>query len=417
VAQRDATEHACGTSLVEAATADDPSVPQLSAEGVAVHRPSLIVYSHLRWDSVFQRPHHLMTRLASHFDVWFVEEPQRTDTAPRIAARAVAPGLTVCHPQTAIDVPGFSAAQIAAATPLLETFFAARAAPRRINWLYTPMALPLATAIPSDLTVYDCMDELAAFRFAPPEILERERELLARADLVFTGGPSLYRAKRDRHPNVRCFPSSVDVAHFAAAIAGPEAADQRPLARPRCGFFGVIDERLDTALIDALAAARPSWQIVLIGPVVKIDPADLPRRPNIHYLGARPYAELPSYLAGWDLCLLPFARNDATRFISPTKTLEYMAAEKAIVSTSIRDVAEPYGTVVEIADAADAFVAACERLLTEPAPARRRRRAAMQAIVARTSWDRTAAAMRALIDRAGAPSPVAVAGHVSAAAV
>jgi UDP-galactopyranose mutase len=193
---------------------------------------------------------------------------------------------------------------------------------------------------------------------------------------------------------VHCFPSSVDVAHFREGRAGKRVApEEAALPRPRLGFFGVIDERFDTSLIDALASEHPEWQIVLVGPVVKVDPADLPRHPNVHYLGARPYAELPSHLAGWDVSLLPFALNEATRYISPTKTLEYMAAEHPIVSTSIRDVAGPYGDVVYLGDGPKEFVKACERALAAPAAERNARRAAMREILAGTSWDRTVRGM------------------------
>jgi UDP-galactopyranose mutase len=271
----------------------------------------------------------------------------------------------------------------------------------QVAWLYTPVALPAARAINPEAVVYDCMDELALFQGAAPELVARERALLNWADLLFTGGPSLHRAKRSLHPNAHCFPSSVDAAHFRRALAGRataiEPAEQAVLPHPRLGFYGVLDERLDVDLLDALARARPNWQIILVGPVVKIDPAVLPRHPNLHYVGQRAYADLPSYLTGWDVCLLPFARNDATRFISPTKTLEYMAAERPIVSTPITDVAEPYGDVVYLGDTADAFIAACDAALTAPAAERARRTARMRTVLARTSWDVTVAEMRGLV--------------------
>jgi UDP-galactopyranose mutase len=233
-----------------------------------------------------------------------------------------------------------------------------------LAWLYTPLALPLARMLTPDATVYDCMDELSLFLGAPPELLARETELLEYADVMFTGGPSLFRAKQKRHPNVHCFPSSVDAEHFrlrdSTGREVSEAEDQAELSHPRLGFYGVIDERLDLGLIDVLAQAHPEWEIVLVGPVVKIDPATLPRRPNIHYLGQRTYEELPRYLAGWDVCLLPFARNDSTRFISPTKTLEYMAAELPIVSTPITDVAEPFEEIVYLGNSPQEFIAGCE---------------------------------------------------------
>jgi glycosyltransferase involved in cell wall biosynthesis len=254
--------------------------------------------------------------------------------------------------------------------------------------------------------VYDCMDELSCFAGAPTKLRELERELFARADVVFTGGQSLYEAKKSQHRNVHAFPSSVDAAHFGAArgpLADPE--DQAALPHPRLGFFGVVDERMDLELVAALADARPSYQIVILGPVVKIDPESLPRRPNLHWLGKKDYRELPAYLAGWDAAIMPFARNEATRFISPTKTLEYLAAGKTVVSTAITDVVKPYGDrgLVEIADRAG-FPAAVDRALGEQ---RLGWRAAADAFVASTSWDSTWAKMNEIVDRCLAGARVA----------
>jgi UDP-galactopyranose mutase len=264
------------------------------------------------------------------------------------------------------------------------------------------MALPLAQHLKPKAVIYDCMDELSAFLGAPPELIERERQLLKLADLVFTGGPSLYRAKKDRHPDVHCFPSSVDAEHYAQARPGMnhEAEDQKDLPKPRLGYFGVIDERIDYELIRHLAMARPEWRIAMVGPVVKVDPAILPRLPNIRYFGRRNYADLPSYISGWDVCMLPFARNASTKFISPTKTLEYMAAERMIVSTPIRDVAEPYGNVVFLGDTHEEFVAACDQALNIKPAEHASRIRAMRGILSRTSWDNTANRMLALIEAA-----------------
>jgi UDP-galactopyranose mutase len=238
------------------------------------------------------------------------------------------------------------------------------------------------------------MDELSAFAGAPPALREREAALMRRADVVFTGGHSLYEAKRDLHPNIHPLPSSVDVAHFARARvprSEGEPADQAPIPGPRLGFFGVVDERMDIDLLAAVADARPHWQIVMLGPVVKIDPANLPRRANVHWLGMKKYDELPAYLAGWDVALLPFARNASTRFISPTKTPEYLAAGKPVVSTSIRDVVRPYGEqgLVSIADTPADFVAAIESYLGETDETRSTRGARVDDMLSRTSWDRT----------------------------
>jgi len=283
-----------------------------------------------------------------------------------------------------------------------------------VHWYYTPMALAFTSHLKPQTVVYDCMDELSAFAHAPATLRLREAELLRRASVVFTGGQSLYEAKRGRHPNVHAFPSSVDVPHFARARQiSVDPPDQAGIPRPRLGFFGVIDERMDIELLAGVAAARPQWSIVLVGPVVKIDPAQLPRAANIHYLGQKSYDQLPDYIAGWDVAMLPFARNDATRFISPTKTPEYMAAGKPVVSTSIRDVIRPYGQqgLVRIADTVGDFVVACEASLADEPIARMRD---ADAFLRQTSWDGTWTRMRRLIEAAlggaAAASDAAAAG-------
>ena len=269
-----------------------------------------------------------------------------------------------------------------------------------VLWYYTPMALGFTRHLKPLAVVYDCMDELSAFLGAPPAMRERERELFQRADLVFTGGPSLYQAKRRQHPNVHLFPSSVDAAHFGRARATlADPADQAPIPHPRLGFFGVIDERLDGDLVRGVADARSDWQLILIGPVVKIDPATLPRRENIHYLGSKSYHDLPEYLAHWEVALLPFAHNDATRFISPTKTPEYLAAGKPVVSTGIPDLVHLYGErgLVHIGDTVPEFVAAVEVALQQDRTALLRQ---VDNLLTETSWDRTWAAQSRLIHAA-----------------
>ncbi|HEX2611286.1 MAG TPA: glycosyltransferase, partial [Gemmatimonadales bacterium] len=315
------------------------------------------------------------------------------------------PNVTVLRPRTPIEAPGFTSEQLSLLAPLMHELASELESARIVAWFYTPLALPLLRALSPEVVVYDCMDELSLFLGAPPELLTREAELLRCADVMFTGGPSLYQAKQARHPNVHCFPSSVDAAHFRSAREGQpsqvaEAVDQAGLPHPRLGFYGVIDERLDIVLLDYLAEHRPDWQFVLVGPVVKIDPATLPHRPNVHYFGQRSYDELPRYLVGWDVCLLPFALNEATRFISPTKTLEYMAAERPIVSTPITDVAEPYRDVVYLGSTPEEFLAACDAALGAAPEERARRAARMREVLAGTSWDVTVAAMEKLIAEA-----------------
>ena len=354
-----------------------------------MHRAPLVVFSHLRWNFVYQRPQHVMTRMGERRDVLFVEEPLHSDGEPRLEITEVSPGVRVCRPHLPEGGPAFGPAQHATLERLMKDLLERERIREFVAWLYTPMAIRLARALKPRGIVYDCMDELSAFLGAPPELIERERELLVHADVVFTGGPSLYRAKSRLHPFVRCFPSSVDVAHFARAATATEPEDQSALPHPRVGYCGVIDERLDPAIVARLADAHPEWSVVMVGPVVKIDPASLPRGGNLHYVGQRTYAQLPEYFSGWDLCLMPFAINDATKFISPTKVLEYMAAGRPIVSTPITDVVEPYGDIVHVGDGPDAFLAACEQALAEPADARAAREARAQKVLQRTSWNET----------------------------
>jgi len=269
-----------------------------------------------------------------------------------------------------------------------------------VTWYYTPMMLPFSRHLDADVTVFDAMDELSKFRFAPPKLLELEQELIDKADLVFTGGTSLFEAKKDRHPDVHCFPSSVDRTHFAKARSRLfDPADQEDLPKPRLGFFGVIDERFDAELLDRLAAMRPDWTFVMVGPVVKISEDDLPKRPNIHYLGGKTYAELPAYLSGWDVALMPFAMNESTEFISPTKTPEYLAGGKPVVSTPVRDVVRHYGHLegVKIAATADEFVAACEDALELARNPEGGWLAEADLMLSATSWDTTQARMAGLI--------------------
>lgn len=361
----------------------------------------LVVFSHLRWDFVYQRPQHLLSRIARNRRVFFIEEPvQDTDNRPHLELNTPAPNVVVARPHTPLASWGFTDEHFPHVADLVAGLIEQQELTDYVVWLYTPMALPLAQTLRPRTVVFDVMDELSAFAGAPQEMKDREAATLAWADVVFTGGPSLYRAKLGRHENLHCFPSSVDAAHFASAREVEEASDQAHLPHPRLGFYGVIDERMDLGLLDSLAASHPEWQIVILGPVVKIDRTLLPKGPNLHFLGQRQYSELPSYLAGWDVCLLPFALNESTRFISPTKTLEYMAAELPILSTPIADVAEPYGEIVYLGRTPEEFAAACARALSAPADERERRIGKMREVLAHTSWEKTAADMEELIDEA-----------------
>lgn len=389
----------------------------LSEASARAERMPLVVFSHLRWGFVFQRPQHLLTRLARKFDVFFIEEPVFDAGAPRLQGTPHG-GVQVLTPFTNVQAGGFHDDQMPALKSLLADFMIERGLAEPLVWLYTPMALPLVADLEPRAVVYDCMDDLASFKFAPPQLLEREQALLALADVVLTGGPSLYEARKDLHANIHCLPSAVDAAHFSPAhLDGdhPESAvaDEvhRAMPHPRLGFFGVIDERLDLALIEAVADRRPDWNIVMAGPVVKIDPAALPRRPNLHWIGMQRYDALPYLLSHWDACLLPFALNEHTRFISPTKTLEYLAGGKPAVSTPVHDVVSLYGSAVRIGATADDFVTAIEQTLAESPAERACWRTAAQALVDGSSWDGAAERVVALLQpyvRAHSAEPIII---------
>ncbi len=367
-------------------------------------KPDLVCLSHLRWDFVYQRPQHLMSRFARDRRVFFFEEPTFEEGPARLDVTERPGGVRVAVPRLPHGLPPEEVE--AAQRDLIQRMLADHGVAEYVLWYYTPMALGFSDGLAPAAVVYDCMDELSLFRGAPPALLERERRLLEIADLVFTGGQSLYEAKRERHPSVHAFPSSIDAEHFGRARRpAPEPADQAAIPRPRLGYFGVIDERIDLDLLAAAADARPDWQWVMVGPVVKIDPEALPRRSNLHYLGMKSYDELPSYLAGWDAALMPFARNESTRFISPTKTPEYLAGGRPVVSTPIRDVVRPYGelALVEIAEDPQAFVAAAERSMRrfgEGSPEREEWLRRVDEFLARGSWSRTFRHMSDLIDGA-----------------
>jgi UDP-galactopyranose mutase len=357
----------------------------------------VICLSHLRWDFVWQRPQHLMSRAGQERRVFFVEEPIASDDCAYLEVRE-REGVTIAVPRLPEGLPPDEVDRLQAS--LLEGLVEEHDVRDYVLWLWTPLALRSARGLRPRAVVYDCMDELTGFANAPAGLREAEDELLDRADLVFTGGRSLYQAKRDRAREVHLFPSSVDVSHFARARTQlDEPADQAAIPHPRLGFFGVIDERMDFDLVAEAAATRPDWQLVLVGPVVKVDEADLPHAPNIHYLGSKEYAELPSYVGGWEVALLPFVRDESTRFISPTKTPEYLAAGRPVVSTSIADVVTPYGDngLVRIADEPAAFVAACADAMAEDGDERRRR---ADAFLTESSWDYTWADMSELVSRA-----------------
>jgi glycosyltransferase involved in cell wall biosynthesis len=363
--------------------------------------PLLLCLSHLRWNFVFQRPQQLLTRAAESHRIVYFEEP--------VFEEGASPRLDLSNPWKRVKVatPVLPSGMAGEAVDgelrrMLDALVTARPASSLIAWYYTPMALSFSSHIQADVCVYDCMDELSAFKNPPPRLLEFEKELFARTDLVFTGGRSLYEAKRGRHPRVYAFPSSIDAAHFGKARKPlPDPADQAGIPTSRVGFFGVIDERMDLDLVDQTARLRPDLHFVMLGPVVKIDPDSLPRHPNIHWLGGKSYADLPSYLAHWQAGWMPFALNESTRFISPTKTPEFLAAGVPVVSTPVADVVRPYGALglVEIARDCAAVAEKLDLVIERP------RAAWLESVdtyLADLSWDRTWAAMKGHLDHINA---------------
>jgi glycosyltransferase involved in cell wall biosynthesis len=342
-------------------------VSGLTFQPKSIEKPGLLLcFSHLRWNFVYQRPQHLISRASKKYDVIYIEEPLFEGMeAPYYRIEKANNGVEV---RTPILPENLTETEIIAAQKtLVDLLIDNLNQDLEVCWYYTPMALEFSHHLRPALCVYDCMDELSAFRGASIRLIDNEKKLFAKADLVFTGGMSLFEAKRHAHPSVHAFPSSVDQPHFRTARDGclEEPELQKNIAHPRVGFFGVIDERMDLDLVEQTALLRPDLQFVMLGPVVKIDPATLPRQPNIHWLGAQDYQALPNFLSGWDVGFMPFALNESTKFISPTKTPEFLAAGLPVVSTPITDVVRPYGkaALVEIVNGPAEMAAAIDRNL------------------------------------------------------
>jgi UDP-galactopyranose mutase len=358
------------------------------SSGYSPESMPVVCFSHLRWDFVFQRPQHLLTRCARDRKVLFFEEPFYDEVnAPLLRLDNRDAGVTVATPVLPIGGELLRHNRANQLQELVSQLLDEFVKKEYICWYYTPMALPYTRHLRPTVTVYDCMDELSAFRGASGNMADLELELFEASDVVFTGGHSLYEKKRGLHRNVHLVPSGVDITHFGQArepIADPD--DQAHIKRPRVGFFGVLDERLDRDLLAGAASMRPGWQFILIGPIAKIGQSELPLAPNIHYLGFKSYADLPAYIANWDVAMMPFALNAATRCISPTKTPEYLAAGKAVVSTPVPDVIRGYGDLGLVSIACDAaqFALALDRAISTTTP---EWRAQVDKVLQASSWD------------------------------
>lgn len=353
----------------------------------------LLCFSHLSWNFVYQRPQHLLTRFSKHYQVFYFEEPKIGDSDRYIVnvqdGTYIVELLVSNHDETTNE----------RIQNLIKELLEEYNIENYISWYYTPMALQFTSELYPEKIVYDSMDELSAFKFAPPQLLQLENELFRKADVVFTGGNSLYQAKKNRHHNIHAMPSSIDKLHFGQARAiQEEPADQKSISSPKLGFFGVVDERFDIELLREVSAKRPDWQFIIIGPVVKISPEDLPRASNIHYLGPKTYSELPQYISHWDIALILFALNESTEFISPTKTPEYLAAGKPVISTAIKDVINPYGNagLVHIISDSESFISTAEKIFADDERDHWQR--TVDHFLEDDSWDNTFNKMNALID-------------------
>lgn len=358
----------------------------------------LVCFSHLRWDFVYQRPQHLLSRFTKSFRVFYVEEPIFHDQEDTYEVKLTKEKVWVVTPRLQHGESTELELTVRQKT-LLNRLFGKMAIDNYIFWYYTPMALKISDQFYPNRIIYDCMDELSNFKFAPPDLKSLEEKLFSKADLVFTGGHSLYEAKQDHHSNIHPFPSSIDKEHFFKARTDiNDPADQAHIPRIRIGFYGVVDERFDIKLLAEVASRKPDWHFIIIGPIVKINADDLPRFDNIHYLGGKTYSELPDYLAGWDLAMIPFEKNDSTKYISPTKTPEYLAAGKPVISSSIMDVVVPYGVqgLVHIADTPDEFIAAVEKEINTTDKAKWAQK--VDVFLAQISWDKTWIKMMTLVE-------------------
>lgn len=347
----------------------------------------MIVFCHLRWQFVYQRPQHIISRMAKTMKTLFIEEPLYDSENKNPGNLIIIDSMHHILQPNVKDIESIAG------------IFSAYVKNRNISvgWFYSAGFSPLLEQINFETVVYDCMDELSLIKNAPTHLINQEKYLIAHADIFFTGGKSLYEIKKSLHNNVHCFPSSVDESHFAKALNGIAIPDDiASIQSPIVGYHGVIDERIDLELLHETALKLPNMSFVMIGPLVKIKETDLPKESNIHYLGMKSYDELPNYLKAFDVAMMPFALNDATKYISPTKTLEYMAAGKPIISTKITDVVRDYSICVSLIETADEFCEAITHLFDKTD----RMSLEMEycKILEKTSWNATADKMKLIIE-------------------
>ncbi|MEP7218537.1 MAG: glycosyltransferase [Bacteroidota bacterium] len=364
-------------------------------------QPDIICFSKLRWDFVFQRPHHLLSRCAAEHRVFFVEDPVLdADDYGRLEINRREHGVWVVVPHLPADLDNHE--RLAHCSDLLSDLIRDRNISEYILWYCSANALAVTRHLEPISIIYDCdgmYDCDGPERGTPAH--EDEAELSARADLIFTVDNATYERKRNERSNVFAFPNDIDRMHFAEGRNyQDDPLDQLHIPHPRLGFFGMIDNRLDFALIESIADARPDWNLVLVGPIGAMDPATaLPSRSNIHYLGARPYHDIPAYLSGWDVAMLPLKVGE-TVHISPTNIPECLAAGVPVVATSFRDAVHPYGASGLIANAdtlAEFIIAAAESGMDEAIDAECWFEK-VDRFLAGIAWENTWTRMKLLID-------------------
>jgi len=361
---------------------------EVVTENASNSKYDMVVFCHLRWDFVYQRPQHIISRMAKDMKILMIEEPWHRPEEKESRLTVVNENLHILQPNVT---------SIEEIETVLPQYFTSKKV--NVGWFYSASFVPLLNKFEFNTVVYDCMDELTLFKGAPEKLIEQEKYLMSNADIVFTGGKSLYESKSQHHSNVHCFPSSVDQKHFEKALNGvsiPE--DLIKIQGPIVGYFGVIDERVDYNLIEQIAIFKPDVSFVMLGPLAKVHEDELPKQENIHYLGMKDYADLPAYLKGFNIAMMPFALNDATKYISPTKTLEYMAAGKPIISTAIKDVVRDYKSCVKIVATAEEFAQAIDEILMDSPDVFMNYEYAE--ILKNTSWDATAGKMKTLLKTA-----------------
>jgi glycosyltransferase involved in cell wall biosynthesis len=359
----------------------------VARENQSFHKPQdydMVVLCHLRWEFVYQRPQHIISRLANDYKILFIEEPI---VGSNSTLKKINDQLHVLQPQVEKieDIP-----------EVLPQFIKNKNIP--IGWFYSASFSPLLSYFDFNQIVYDCMDELSLFKGAPLHLIEQEKYLIGHVDILFTGGKSLYESKKQLHSNVYCFPSSVDYHHFSKAKNGIVVPnDIKNISSPIVGYFGVIDERIDLQLLHQTAQKASNVSFVMIGPLAKIEASELPQEPNIHYLGMKTYQELPNYLKHFNIAMMPFALNEATKYISPTKTLEYMAANKPIISTKITDVVRDYQHCVALISSAEEFYQnIISTLNNSNTPSIEKD---YQEILEKTSWNNTVEHMKVIMKK------------------